>query len=171
MNSPHLIKLQIAAFAVILTVAAPHSLQAQARSQGRIYNSQADKCLQPLNGGTAPGTAIVLAACDDSPPQQWMRVVVNGSTLHYVNQRTGLCLDARGAAANHTPVQQWTCDAITNENWQYEQATNAPQPKVVSRVSGTTGFCLDVPGGGTDVGIAVQIYGCNGSPAQYWFAP
>jgi hypothetical protein len=152
-----------------------HSLSAQPTSSGRIYNARSEKCLQPLGGSKAPGTAIVLADCDPTvAAQQWYRTPatgLHGDVVHYVNANSGLCLDARGGAANYTPVQLWTCGPITNENWQYEQNTGDTEPKVVSHVSGTNTFCLDIPGGGTNDGIALQIFTCNGSPAQHFYTP
>jgi hypothetical protein len=161
--------------AAVAGMAAIHSLSAQQTSSGRIYNARSQKCLEPLNASKAPGAAIVLADCDSTvAAQQWYRTPAtgtNGDVVHYVNAFTGLCLDARGGAANSTPVQQWTCDQITNENWQYEQNSGDSEPKVVSRVSGTNSFCLDIPGGGTNDGLALQIYTCNGSPAQHFYTP
>jgi hypothetical protein len=164
-------------FLVASTVAvmtATHSLPAQMTSSGRIYNARSEKCLQPLNASKAPGTPIVLADCNSSDAQFWYRTPAKGTSgdiVHYVNAFSGLCLDAKGSAANNTPVQLWTCNQITNENWQYEQTSTDTEPKVVSRVSGTSNYCLDIPGGGTNDGLALQIYICNGSPAQHFYTP
>jgi hypothetical protein len=148
------------------------SLTAQVTARGTIYNRLTDQCLQPVSGSTALGAAIVLEPCDGSPAQQWYRFIVSSNNDHYVNVLTGMCLDARGGAANNTPVQQWVCDSITNENWQYAQgAGETSLPRVKSRVSGTDDFCLDIPVGQVAPGTAVQIYSCNGALSQNWFTP
>jgi subtilisin family serine protease len=36
-------------------------------------------------------------------------------------------------------------------------------------ISGGAGWCVDVRGGGTAVGTPVQLYRCNGTPAQKWY--
>ncbi|MGD0244564.1 MAG: hypothetical protein ABSB59_30155 [Streptosporangiaceae bacterium] len=36
-------------------------------------------------------------------------------------------------------------------------------------MSNSTGFCLDVPNSAADIGLQVQIFGCNGSFAQEIF--
>ena len=81
-----------------------------------------------------------------------------------------MCMDARGGAQNHTAVQQWPCNTITNEFWLYSPL---PGKTVVFLYSGVAGssrkFCLDVPGAQTTAGLALQIYACNGSVAQQYY--
>ena len=142
-----------------------------------IGNRFADKCLQPVDGSTTAGAAIVLKPCDNTAAQQWKSVAVKFPYVHYVNQLSGMCLDARGGATNRTPVQQWPCNNITNENWVPEspKRTIMNPNGISSLISGVAGsypaFCLDIPGGQTAAGVAVQIYSCNGTAAQNWFVP
>lgn len=119
-------------------------------------------CLQPLNASTVQGAAIVRATCKAAPEQLWIMTEVGNGSLHLMNVHSGLCLDARGSATSGTPVQQWTCNQISNENWE----PNGPAYTVsfTSRVSGTDKYCLDV----NDNGPSAQIYGCNGTPSQIW---
>ena len=123
-------------------------------------------CLQPLNKSTVQGTAIVQETCGGLAEQVWIIINVGNGNFHFMNALTGLCLDARGSAANKTPVQQWTCDTISNENW--EVVGPAFTVTLKSKVSGATNFCLDVPGGQTTAGLGMQIYGCNGTRSQIW---
>ena len=165
--------LTLAAASIVAGLAAFHSLAAQQTSGARILNPRSLKCLQPVSGSTnVEGAVIVLATCDTAnAAQYWVKVPVSGNVAHYVNQSSQMCLDARGAAVNGTPVQQWQCDKITNENWQYAQDSGDTAPKLIARVSGTNTYCLAIPGQGTDDGTAVQILKCNGSPEQHWYAP
>jgi hypothetical protein len=119
-------------------------------------------CLQPANASTLQGAAIVRATCKAAPEQLWLMTEVGNGNLHLMNVHSGLCLDARGAAKSGTPVQQWTCNQISNENWEI----NGPAFIVsfTSRVSGTKKYCLDV----NDNGPSAWIYGCNGTPSQIW---
>jgi Ricin-type beta-trefoil lectin domain len=149
-----------------LTVSA--SLTAQSNT-GQIGSFFANNCLQPVNESTAQGAAIVQMPCNNSPAQQWRAVSMGGRVFHFVNSLSGLCLDARGGAVNHTPVQQWTCNKITNENWESPEVSDDDIPPLISRVSGTRSYCLDVPGAQKSAGLAVQIYRCNGTVAQIWF--
>jgi hypothetical protein len=93
---------------------------------------------------------------------------VSGNIFHYVNGLSGLCLDARGRAVNGTPIQQWTCNRISNENWEPGEDIDDTIPPLISRVSSTRSYCLDVPGGQKVAGLAMQIYRCNGTLAQAW---
>ncbi len=138
---------------------------------GEIYSFLSNQCLQPINGSTAQGAAIVQEPCNKSAAQQWTKVSVGGNIFHYVNGLSGLCLDARGGAVNGTPVQQWTCNKISNENWEPGEDIDDTIPPLFSRVSGTKSTCLDIPGGQKTVGLAMQIYRCNGTLAQDWWAP
>jgi hypothetical protein len=119
-------------------------------------------CLQPINASTLQGAAIVRATCKAAAEQLWIMIEVGNGNLHLMNAHSGLCLDARGSATSGTPVQQWTCNQISNENWEL----NGPAFTVsfTSRVSGTKKYCLDV----NDNGPSAQIYGCNGTPSQIW---
>jgi Ricin-type beta-trefoil lectin domain/Glycosyl hydrolases family 16 len=72
----------------------------------------------------------------------------------------GLCLDDRSAStANFNPIQVYTCNGSTAQQWTFVQA-------------GTTlhvlGKCLDVAGAGTADGTLVDLYDCNGTGSQVW---
>jgi len=145
---------------------------AQSGGNKEIYNFWTNQCLQPLNGSTSQGAAIVQEPCNGGASQLWMEVSVGNNIFHYVNVLSGLCLDARGSAMNGTPVQQWTCNKISNENWQPGEADSDDIPPLFSRVSGTSSYCLDIPGARKTTGLAMRIYRCNGTEAQlWWIAP
>jgi hypothetical protein len=156
----------ITAFIIAVVVcAAP----AAASGPNVLYNFLSNQCLQPINGSTSQGATIVQEPCNGSPAQNWTQVSVGNNIFHFVNVLSGLCLDARGSARNRTQVQQWTCNSISNENWQpSDDDSNDDIPPMFSRVSGTSSYCLDIPGGQNTVGLAMQIYSCNGTAAQGW---
>ena len=135
-----------------------------------IYNFFSNQCLQPIND-TGQGAAIVQEPCNGGAAQQWTVVSVGSNVFHYVNVLSGLCLDARGGAVNGTPVQQWSCNSISNEKWQPGEDVSDEIPPLISRVSGTSSYCLDIPGGSGSAGLAMQIYRCNGTLAQQWWFP
>jgi chitinase len=73
----------------------------------------------------------------------------------------GLCLDDRSAStANFNPVQVYSCNGISAQQWTAESDGTL-------RVLGK---CLDVDGGGTANGTTVDLYDCNGTGAQVWQA-
>jgi hypothetical protein len=132
------------------------------------FNAHTSMCLEPQNDSTAAGAPILQEPCKASGAQQWI-YLLDGSAVLFQNAQTGLCLDARGGAANHTPVQQWPCNSISNEKWQiFVPAKGSLDAPVQSRVAGSSGFCLDIPGGQATVGLAMQIYRCNQTVSQLW---
>lgn len=103
--------------------------------------------------------------------QEWDAVCKDASCsiVHMVNHGSGLCLDARGGATNGTPIQMWTCNSISNENWDFGLSPRGSQDFAFrSRVSGTRSHCLDVPGAQDVDGLPMQLWNCNGTAAQLW---
>ena len=139
-------------------------LPASANPPVLLFSPHTDMCLQPQGGSKEQGVPIVEEPCSPPGPAQVWLVV----GAHFENAVSELCLDARGKAENRTPVQQWTCNEITNENWSPEVNTKGGGAPIVSNVSGTSSHCLDVPGGQAIQGLAVQIFACNGTLAQGW---
>jgi hypothetical protein len=126
-------------------------------------------CLQPASA--AAEAAVVQAPCNGSIAQGWWFQQTSASNrYHIVSQLSGLCMNAFGATANYTPVLMIDCVTVSNEEWK----SSVPVPEIVTLMSRAgwkdSGFCIDVPGGASTVGLAVQIYGCNGTLAQRWNA-
>ena len=70
----------------------------------------------------------------------------------------GLCVDVRGAnTANFTPVQVYTCNGTSAQQWTVVQAGSTLH---------ALGKCLDINGGGTADGTTVDLYDCNNTAAQ-----
>jgi chitinase len=71
----------------------------------------------------------------------------------------GLCVDVRAAAtANFTPVQVYTCNGTSAQQWTVAAGNTLR----------ALGKCLDVNAAGTASGTAVDLYDCNGTGAQAW---
>jgi hypothetical protein len=70
----------------------------------------------------------------------------------------GLCVDVRAAnSANFTPVQVYTCNSTSAQQWTVVQAGSTLQ---------ALGKCMDINGGGTADGTTVDLYTCNNTGAQ-----
>ena len=154
------------AVAVIALMLTAKPAAAAAPTPFVFFNLHTNMCLEPQNDSTANGTPVVQEPCRETGAQQWIYI---SNATQFQNAQTGLCLDARGGAANHTAVQQWPCNWISNEKWQiFVPAKGSPGAPVQSRVAGSSGFCLDIPGGQATVGLAMQIYRCNQTLSQLW---
>ena len=143
----------IAAF--VIAVALSARSQAFQPQPFEFYNSYTNMCLQPIDQSTEAGKEVVQEPCEPDTSsgraaQEWI-YYPPGNDGRFMNALSGLCLDARGGAKDKTPVQQWPCNWISNEKWDSSQVnpTGGGAP-VISRVSGTKSYCLDVPGGAED---------------------
>ncbi len=131
----------------------------------KLVSVQSGKCLQPINGSANQGDAIVQMTCNGARAQQWLAPSGFATKFHLVNRASRLCLDARGKAANGTPIQQWTCNRISNENWNFGIGNNL----LSSGVSNTFSHCVATPG--NQDGLAMELRFCTGGAAQLWNRP
>jgi len=155
------------AVAAALMMIASYPAQAQ-NSFINLVNAN-KKCLQPINNSTTPGDAMVLLPCaPQNLSQVWIVQTESSGKVHFINYNSKLCLDARGGAAAGTPIQQWTCNSITNENWWSPGGSGGP---LVSAVSGTSNYCL-IPTGDQD-GAKLQLIPCSTSvyTGELWNRP
>ncbi len=82
---------------------------------------------------------------------------------------SGLCLGAAAGSAAGTLVQLQPCAAGSGaQAWSLIPSSS---PGFSALFNGATGLCLDVSGGYTTNGTKLQLYTCNGSPAQRWSNP
>lgn len=128
-------------------------------------------CLEPEGQSTSAGARIVQEPCVsggiESIAQGWEADRVGTNHYKFRNQLSGLCLNAT-AIVNGASVIQWPCASISNQ--EFNTGTSLPAvAKIESRIHfRDTGFCIDEPGGLGTIGAAMQIFGCNGTPAQIW---
>jgi hypothetical protein len=160
-----------------LTLASP----AMADTYGPVKNFGNGLCFQPAGGSSLDGTPIVQKPCDlnrvltsSNRFQDWSVSCLNSgcTVFHYVNVGSGLCLAAEGnGPANGLPILLKVCRNVTDLNWTQHQVITVEGLNsftMESRLAGSTGFCLDVPGASGTIGLALQLYRCNGTVAQIW---
>lgn len=154
---------------------------ASADTSGPIQNYGNDLCMQPQDNSAAVGALVVQEPCGLFTTgvrnlfQEWDAICIssNCSTFYWVNRGSQLCLRARGLGgpANGEQIMQWQCNQISDVRWSYGNDPIAGTFILQSRISGSTGYCLDVPGASGTVGLALQLYRCNQTVAQIWQAP
>jgi ricin-type beta-trefoil lectin protein len=138
------------------------------------------RCLQGDLGGPL-GSTVTQQPCNPDltdASQLWLPVALGGNIYKFENIGTGRCLEARNGAVNGGAVDLWPCESTeSNERWYWPPSATAggspfPGPNPIqTRVSGSTGFCLDVPGAQTTPGLQLQTWRCNGTLAQqFWVA-
>ncbi|MFF5104364.1 polymorphic toxin-type HINT domain-containing protein [Streptomyces sp. NPDC000134] len=78
------------------------------------------KCAVPKDGGTANGTAVVIADCTGAAAQQWTATTTG--TLKHV--ASGKCLDVPASnSADGTDLQLNTCGTGANQKWVPDKET------------------------------------------------
>ena len=132
-------------------------------------------CLQGNLGGPL-GSTVTQQNCNPDltdASQLWLPISLGGNIYKFQNIGTGRCLEARNGAVNGGAVDLWDCTSgESNERWYWPPSTTAgrsPFPglnPIQTRVSGSTGFCLDVPGAQITPGLQLQTWRCNGTLAQ-----
>ncbi len=158
----------VTSFAASVVIAFGVTAASQARAEDQIVklvSAESWKCLQPVSGSSSPGDAIVQEPCNGSRAQQWTIRQVSSTKVHLVNRSSNLCLDARGKAVNGTPIQQWPCNWISNENWSFGITNNL----LSSGVSNTFSHCVATPG--FQDGLPMELRFCNGNASQLWMRP
>ncbi|GAB2864075.1 RICIN domain-containing protein [Lentzea nigeriaca] len=130
-----------------------------------VRSAASGKCLAPQGGSSADGAPIVQVTCDGNPFQRWDFIDHDDHIFQIRNAVTLKCMDVTSGPANGIPVVQWPCKNVTNERFQASR--DLPDfVSLKSRVAGTKTHCVDVPGGRSDEGLAVQLWTCNGTAAQ-----
>jgi hypothetical protein len=134
-------------------------------------------CLQPIDGAVTD-TLLELRECNGTLTQKWTRTVTSSGD-NIVNLNTKLTTGLEKCVYNGaplplnnntvTPARQEKC--IDSEAlWKLSMSSGftAFQSRVQFR---DTGFCLDLPGDivrNPPERTLVQVFRCNGSPAQQW---
>jgi hypothetical protein len=131
----------------------------------KLVSVQNGKCLQPVDETHGAGEAIVQMTCNGHHAQQWQVTLVSSTKVHLKNIESQLCLDARGGATNGTPIQQWPCNWISNENWNFGITNNL----LSSGVSNTFSHCVATPG--APDGLPMELRFCDGNSSQLWNRP
>jgi len=154
---------------------------ARADTFGPIQNYGNGLCMQPEGNSSAQGALIVQLPCDQYTTgnrnlwQEWYSVCQDSScsVFYWRNRGSQLCLRARGLTgpANGEQIMLWACNGITDMDWRYGTSPVSGAFVLESRISGSTGYCLDVPGASSAPGLALQLYRCNRTIAQLWQAP
>jgi len=110
---------------------------------------------------------VATQTCDpvNNRAQQWLEVT-QGGIDKWVNQAIGWCLytDSR---FDGSPIALWDCNAnISNTRWA-PIGTKSGFTQLQSRISGTTGLCLTVPGGQVLRGLWMELLACAATDATH----
>jgi hypothetical protein len=118
-----------------------------------------------------PSLAVLQENCDPvllNTSQEWLPISLGGDAYKFENRATGLCLWAFEVGPPHNGVPITVSDCTVNDtNSRWAHSNNFPGTEPLgSKVAGSFGFCLDVPGASPFSGIQLQLFQCNGTAAQ-----
>jgi hypothetical protein len=138
-------------------------------AMGGAFPNGVCNCTSPSSATTSGGTmgvAYVAAYSTSSggsgsptpPPSSPPASPPAGNGTGAVTGYQGLCLDVRGgSSADYTPVQVYTCNGTTAQQWTVVEAGSTLR---------ALGKCLDVDAAGTADGTKVDLYDCNSTGSQ-----
>lgn len=165
----------------------PQQLFDEARNQhymniGSLKHSSG-KCVEVANASITEGTAVRLAACNNSNQQKWRQVYKDvgvsaglkgeTKTIAYIMNPSlsgapnGRCIDVKSSGtASGTVTHSWPCDWGSVQRAQmWKIGTNG------SLMNPNSGKCLDTVDGTSNDGVQLAIKDCNGSTNQSWTLP
>jgi predicted alpha-1,6-mannanase (GH76 family) len=140
-----------------------------------IKNVLSGQLLNVSNQSGAPGALIVQWPAGGLVPgnDQWLPVQNTDGTWSFYNRDSQLALDDPASSTSAgTQYEQWTPNNTANQKFTLTSRSTGTGPAPASGAvrSGIAGKCLDVSGGNTTDGTAVQLWDCNGTGAQQWTA-
>lgn len=155
-----------------------YSCNGQAAQQWLIFGSglrlakDPGKCIDLPNSNTANGTNIQLYDCNGTDAQTWIYDVANQMIRSKINFNK--CLDlVNGNTSNGTNIQLYDCvygNNKSNQQWTVEGIPSAMPDGTNKSIHLTLApdKCMDIAQSGTANGTNIQLYGCNGTKAQYF---
>jgi alpha-galactosidase len=114
------------------------------------------KCVDDSGSGTSDGNPIILWPCSGNANQRWQ--LPGDGTVRTL----GKCLDTNGGSG--TKAELATCTGGTDQQWTYQLNGNL--------INKQSGLCLDVTGGGSSDGTALESWSCGANQLnQIWSLP
>jgi hypothetical protein len=142
----------IASFVITIALS---SLPAQSDGSSKIYNAYTNQCLQPAD----LSEAVVQQPCTSAFAQGWYAYSAGGNNIvGYQNAWNAMC-PRSGCEWNPRPA------VAIRQHQQSELATRKTRQgrfPLISRVSGTRNYCLDIPGGSRPPGSRCRFTSAMG---------
>lgn len=150
-----------------------------------IYSYMDDtKCIDLPGGDAYNGAKLWVWECNGTPQQQWIFAPDSWRIESAV--ASGKCIDA-GNGEDGEQLYLWDCNGLSQQAWGYdaneatiymdqsEQGPLVATPATARRMASSSNVsipraskCLDLSGGDTSEGTAVQVWDCNGRTNQQW---
>ena len=124
-------------------------------------------CFDVSDGPTTLGTELKLATCNGSSNQKFYLSRNASSSFSLLRTASGMCIGtAWGTSAEGASLRVWDCTYERSQAWRRMELDGAIDFTTELRVPSQPGQCLDVRGGVNANRTPVQVFQCNGTPAQ-----
>lgn len=110
------------------------------------------------NSRSKRAKAVIWTCHSTDAAQQW---TCSGGELRH----NGLCLNAKGNAANGSKVILWTCDGSPAEIWAHTRGNS------IELEAHGWSLCLTDPENATRNGTQLVVSSCRNTPDQHWSMP
>ncbi len=132
----------------------------------RLTNVNSNKVLQPNNGSTNQGEAVVQMSYSGADYQLWKFVSLGDGYYNIVNKNSGLYMDIYGAQTSPgTANINWGANGGNNQKWKLIDAGNG----AYNIQNQNSGLYLDITGASTADGAADIQWPANGGANQKWY--
>lgn len=130
-----------------------------------------DMALDVAGGGVVPGTNVQIWTAVTGEANQLFAAQDNGDgSFTFINKATGLALDIVGGSdSNGTNLDAYLPNGTVAQKFSLKPVSEFIAPGAYSIKSAVSQKVLDVAGGSTADGAAVQLYDSNGTLAQKWY--
>lgn len=145
----------------------------------QVVSSNSKSCLNVSNAAQSNGSLLQQWQClGTAQSSEIWKIYSFGFYSELVSSNSGKCIDlTNGNSNNGTQLQQWDCANGTNPNQLWTVTPLQSVPAIVPsfptgpymlRPNSNSASCMDVSGGSSANGTAVQVYSCNGTASQSW---
>jgi hypothetical protein len=146
-------------------------LVAQSNTTYQIVSKKSGMCLNVPNGSTGDQIPMQQYPCQAGATNELWTIQPTNDAINLVNKNSNKCVDVAGGNFNiHGVVDQATCGGKLYQGWRLATPTFVNGALAYQLIAQHSGLCLDVVGGSTSDGAALQQYPCA-SPAatnQLW---
>jgi hypothetical protein len=136
-----------------------------------VVNVNDGSCVDVYNWGTTLGTSLDQWTCGNGQANQQWQFTPTGNGYYKVSSRylaaSWNVTGGTGAMGNGTPIQLWSYDGGSNEQWQAVFLhTDSNGNNVYKFIAQNSGLCLDTPAASSTNGLQLDQYTCIGTNAQ-----
>jgi V8-like Glu-specific endopeptidase len=128
------------------------------------------KCIDTSNTTTV-GTNVYQWSCQSGNTNQIFRIESVGSYYQIKHKASGLCLGAEnGGTSDGTKIELQTCDSSNKQLFSMASNSSTSSVRDFKMTNVNSGKCVDLSGGDTSNGTAIQLWSCDSSNTNQNFA-